>query len=117
MKVECNKLGCGANSLKDDKYCFWHSSNPAVVKKRKQARERGGSRGKLQCNDAIESVADVKRVLTETINELRSSGTQNVVGKARATGYLCSILLVSIEKGDLEERIAKLEELLTTDTT
>jgi len=115
--VECNKLGCGANSLKDDKYCFWHSSNPEVVKKRKKARKRGGSRGKLQCNDAIESVGDVKRVLTETINELRSSGTGNTVGKARAIGYLCEVMLTAFEKHDLEQRIAKLEEMSTTSIT
>jgi len=101
--------------MKDDEFCFWHS--PKTAEKRKAARRRGGSRGKIPKNDSIESIEDVKCILMETINELRSCGTDNIVGKSRATGYLCSIMISAFEKSDLETRVAKLEEMLTTSTT
>ena len=84
--------------------------------KRKAARSRGGSRGKAARTDTIEaitSVEDVKRIITDTLNELRAAPTENVIGKARAVGYLCGVALTAIEKADLEERISKLEESLT----
>ena len=99
--------------MTDDEYCYFHSVKPEIVKKRQEASARGGKKGKLSPrNDNIESIEDVKHILAETVNELRASPTNNVVSRARAVGYLCSILLVALEKGDMEERIAKLESLL-----
>ena len=114
--MRCAKDGCGAARMKDDEYCYFHSQRPEIVEKRKQARSKGGSRGKVQQSDVIESVRDVKAVLAETINELRSS-EGNVVSRGRAVGYLCGVLLNAFEKADLEERIAKLEEVLIDSTT
>lgn len=108
--AKCSKDGCKANAIRDQKYCFSHSTNPETIQKRKQARSKGGSRGKLRVVDSINTIQDVKRIIAETLNEVRSSPTENIVGKARAIGYLCGIALTAIEKGDLEERIAKLEE-------
>ena len=106
----CKKTGCKAPALKNDELCFAHSMKPEIVQKRKAARSKGGSRGKLRIVDSINTVQDVKRIIAVTLDELRSSPTDNVVAKSRAVGYLCGIALTAIEKADLEERIVKLEE-------
>lgn len=110
----CAKPGCKAQALTDDQYCFSHSTKPLIMEKRKRARSKGGSRGKLKMTDVtIATVQDVKDIITETLNELRSCSSDNIVAKSRAVGYLCGIALTAIEKADLEERIAKLEEAQT----
>ncbi len=97
--------------MKGDPYCFWHS--PQTAERRRQAGRKGGSKGKLQVKGVdIQSVEDVRRVLSEALSELRASPSENVSTKARAIGYLCSIALVALEKGNLEERIARLEDLV-----
>lgn len=109
----CAKDGCKANALtdSDDNYCYQHSTKPLVMEKRKRARSKGGSRGKLPVADVtIATVQDVKNIIMEAINGLRSCSSESIVAKSRALGYLCGIALTAIEKGDLEERIAKLEE-------
>lgn len=114
MKLQCKKQGCKAYAMKDDPdgLCFWHS--PATAEKRQQAGRRGGGRGKVERESlGIETVADVKAILVETITELRGAATENTIGKARAVGYIASILLVALEKSDLERRVARLEELLS----
>jgi len=109
--AKCSKNGCKANALTDDTYCFQHSQKPLVMEKRKAARSKGGSRGKLPVADVtIATVQDVKDIITETLNELRACSSDNIVAKSRAVGYLCGIALTAIEKADMEERIAKLEE-------
>lgn len=110
--AKCIKKGCKAHAITDDDYCFAHSQSLKIVQKRKTARKKGGSRGKLRVTDtSIDSIEDVKRILVEAINELRSCAAESTVSKARALGYLCGIALTALEKGDLEERIARLEEL------
>ncbi len=108
--MKCERPGCKANAIRGDQYCFSHSMAPEIVEKRKTARSKDGSRGKLRIVDSINTIQDVKRIIAATLNELRSSPTDNVVAKSRAVGYLCGIALVAIEKADLEERIVKLEE-------
>lgn len=107
--MRCARKGCGAAAMRNDKYCFFHSAAPETVKRRKKAQKRGGARGKSKRSDSIESVQDVKNVLAEAINELRSSGTQNTIAKTRVIGYLAGVMLAAIEKGDIEERVAQLE--------
>jgi len=110
--MNCKQSGCKAPALRDDDYCFWHS--PTTAKKRREAGRRGGKKGRLQVRNVdIQSVEDVRHILSETLSELRSSPAESVTTKARAIGYLCSICLVALEKGDLEERLGKLEELMS----
>lgn len=116
--ARCAREGCGANALKIDSLCFQHSELKEIVESRDRARKRGGSRGKLRQSDVtIGTVQDVKAIIAETLNDLRSCSTDNIVAKSRAIGYLCGVALTAIEKGDLEERIAKLEEAQTESTT
>jgi len=50
--IKCSKTGCGANTIRDDDLCFSHSQKPEIVEKRKAARSKGGSRGKLRVVDS-----------------------------------------------------------------
>jgi hypothetical protein len=106
--LKCKHPGCKSYALKDssDGLCFWHSHTTA--EKRRQAGRKGGARGKLDRSDNIKDMSDVKRILSETIAELRTDST-NVVSRARAVGYLLSVWVTAYEKSDLEARIAALE--------
>ena len=116
--AECSKDGCRANALRDEALCFAHSTKPEIVKKRDAARRKGGSKGKLQLQDVdVQTIEDIRGILSETVSELRSSASENLVSKCRTVGYLCSILLTTLEKSDLEDRISMLEESLSESTT
>ena len=114
--MKCEHTGCNAHAMKDDQHCYFHSQKPEIIKKREEARKRGGQRGKLAVEDDVETVEDVLKLLSDTLNELRSSPAESVVSKSRAIGYLCSILLTALEKNDMEERLCKLEEMLDEST-
>ena len=114
----CAKEGCRAHALRGDDLCFAHSMTPESVQKRKEARSKGGSKGRLHIQDLdIRTVEDVRSVLSETVSELRSTASDNLVSKSRTIGYLCGILLTALEKSDLEERIVKLEEAQAESTS
>ena len=115
--MRCNHPGCKSYALKGDPsgLCFWHS--PATADRRRKAGKKGGSRGKLPVEVMdINSIKDVRDILAEAISELRASSTESIVAKARALGYLCNVAMVCIEKGELEDRVARLEELLNEKT-
>lgn len=110
--MKCSKDGCKAPALKLDEYCYWHSEN--TKEQRKRSARKGGSRKLLQVESVpIETVEDVKRIISEAINELRLAPSESLVSKARAIGYLASVLMDAIEKSDMEKRISELERLLT----
>lgn len=115
--MQCKKNGCRAYAMKDDPdgLCFWHSDR--TKDRRRKAGKRGGSRGKMPVQDVdIQTVDDVRQILSQAISELLSASSESITAKSRAVGYLCSVALVAIEKGSLEDRIAKLEELLSQKT-
>lgn len=110
--MQCSKDGCRANSLKSDSYCFWHSDTTAA--KRKEAGRTGGSRGKRKIEPGnYQTVADIQELLVETVNELRCSGSQDIIAKCRTAGYLAGCLLTCVEKGALESRVAAIESRLS----
>ena len=118
--AECAKPGCRAHALKDDTYCFNHSQRPDVIDKRAAARSRGGRRGKVleaAYIESIDSIDDLKQVLADALNELRLCGSENIVGKARAIGYLVNVAAGLLKDGDLEQRLSALEESLAESTS
>jgi len=109
--MKCSKDGCNAPALKDGEYCFFHSEK--TKEQRKRSASKGGSRRRIHVEDVpIETVEDVKRILAEAVNELRGSASESLVSKARAIGYLASVLMDAFEKSDIENRITELEKLL-----
>lgn len=112
ISLKCAKKGCRAWAMTNDEFCFWHS--PKTAEKRREAGRRGGSRGKVQKkSDVIETIADIKIVLAESLNELRSCGSTDVVKKSRAVAYVCHVLADIIKDSDLERRLRELEETLS----
>jgi hypothetical protein len=112
--MKCVKDGCKAPSLKGDTFCYWHSEKTA--KQRKQSSRKGGKRCIFpiaEIPDAITSIEDVKQILTTTIKALMRSPSENLTAKARAIGYLCSIMMLSFEKSDFENRLSEIEKLLS----
>lgn len=62
----------------------------------------------------IKKPQHVRQVISEQINILRdmpAKTNDEKIKKAKAIAYLSSVALTSIREGDLEERIADLEEL------
>ena len=106
--MNCQKPNCKAPALKNDNFCYFHSET--TKEQRANSARKGGSRKHKNAADMkIETVADVKAIIAECINELRRANVK-VVARTRAIGYLASIMVDAIEKTDIEARIAELEQ-------
>lgn len=57
----------------------------------------------------ISTATDVRRLLTEQINNIRKSNLKDM-DKARTIGYLSNIVLTAIKDGELEERVKEIEK-------
>ena len=58
----------------------------------------------------LAQIADVTTLLGRTINDVRQGKVD--VKVANAVGYLAGVLLKSLEGGDVEQRLAALEEAM-----
>lgn len=58
----------------------------------------------------VNSAAGVNRLLQRVINSLLKNEIKQ--GTAKTIGYLCNIILKSLEIGELEDRLAALEDKL-----
>ena len=58
----------------------------------------------------VNSAAGVNRLLQRVINSLLKNEIKQ--GTAKTIGYLCNIILKGLEIGDLEDRLAALEDKL-----
>ena len=105
---------CRANAMTGSEYCFFH--DPSTAEEREAARQAGGRVGKTtvlspDTPDApLSSMADVVRLLGETINQVRRGEIDPKV--ANAVGYLASALLRALEQGDIEKRLAQVEVIV-----
>lgn len=68
--------------------------------------EPGGCDRKTQIR--LKNLLDVRRFLARVLNDLDANRIQE--SKAKALGYLCSIMKDIIRDSDLEQRITKLEK-------
>ena len=59
---------------------------------------------------SFDTVEDIKQAMTETLNELRLSGTSSLTSKARVLIFGYMSMLDVIEANDFELRLKKLEE-------
>ncbi len=105
---------CKAWSMSDSRFCFFH--NPERKTQRSKAQKRGGqnkSRKSLPPSTPeaiIESAVDIVRLLAATINQTRRGEIDTKI--ASCIGYLSSTILRAREQGELDERLAKLEQQL-----
>ena len=106
-----NGKSCKAYALHNSTYCFIH--DPQNVKKRAEARKKGGFHRRVIKRAeheyyAISSIKDINTILEKAINEacsLESSQSQ-----LRVLAYLCQTALKGLELGNLEERLNVIEE-------
>jgi len=100
---------CKAKPHKDG-LCFFHSD----PKKAAELGRKGGSRNRhtyetpLQPVAAPESAGDVKRMLAETMAEIRAGRMDPKLGST--LGYLGTALLRAFEVADFEQRLERLEQ-------
>lgn len=106
---------CKTAALRGRRLCFFH--DPSMAKKRKAARSRGGLTATIPTRAAVlpadtpdlklETAADVKKLLAETINQARRG--QLAVNVANAIGQLAGVLIKVIPGADFEARLLSLE--------
>jgi hypothetical protein len=104
---------CRARPLHGSRFCYFH--HPEKADSRAAGRQKGGKvRSKRAAvlpaatpDVPLDSVKDVTAFLGASINQVRRGELDVKVGNC--VGYLASVLLKSLEEGELEERIAALE--------
>jgi general stress protein YciG len=100
---------CKAKPHKDG-LCFFHSD----PKKAAELGRKGGRRNRhtyetpLQPVAVPESAGDVKRILAETMAEIRAGRMDPKLGST--LGYLGTALLRAFEVADFEQRLERLEQ-------
>ena len=106
---EATKRGgtaCRAAALPGSRFCFFHS--PKHAEARRKAQSRGGMANRMATLPAdapdvkVKDCADVVKLLSETINQVRRGEIDPRV--ANAVGYLANILLAATGQGELESR-------------
>jgi len=103
---------CRARALKSEDYCFAHSKEKEIVKKRHAARVKGGANSKRiykNIDEApIDSIDGAVKMLSSTIKEVKSG--ELPVNRANSVGYLLNILIKSLEIRDIEQRLVEIED-------
>lgn len=86
-----------------------HTTNPKIIDKRRKSQIKGGLARKSKIEPVeINSIADIKGILTDAINQLRAS-SGNPISRIRALGFISSIMLSCLESLEIEQRISRLE--------
>jgi hypothetical protein len=115
-KTKSNGLRCQTMAMHDSRYCYFH--NPAKRTERKAAQRKGGQANGpavLPADAAdvpLHSGKDVVALLAETINQVRKGQLSPKI--ASTVGYLASLWMKALERNDIEERLARVEEALET---
>ena len=101
---------CKCSSLQGETRCYWHSATTS--EKRKISSAKGGSAITNRNRIPLRNMSDVMAFLEETINDVRRFRSPQAIARARAVGYLLTIAISALEKGDIERRICDLEAKL-----
>ena len=109
-----NKETCKNNSLKNDKYCYWHSSRVTEAEKNLN-RSNGGKQKQIKCNTEfvefeIESIKGVCKLNATLINAV----LKNKIDLKIATGicYMLNLQMKAIELETIESKIFKMEDVI-----
>ena len=109
-----NGQPCGSPPLHGGEFCFMHS--PERIKEVQDARHLGGLRRKRESAissafllESLKSIEGVRRLID--LAALDTAALDNSVARNRTLLYAAVVALNALEKGDLEERIAALEEI------
>ena len=113
-KVKGNGERCRAMAMAGSQYCFFHE--PSVAEARKAAQRQGGQANGQEVLPAdaadvpLHSGKDVAAFLAGTINQVRKGQVSPKI--ATTVGYLSSLLMKALETTDIEERLARIEQVL-----
>lgn len=104
---------CQSPAIGDTGYCYFH--NPEMASKRAESRKKGGLNrraGKKSEHGpySIRGSDDVMRALEDALNDV--DALENSHSRARTIGYLCQIILKTLEIGAIEERLEALEKVV-----
>jgi hypothetical protein len=111
---------CRAYAVHNSQYCYVH--DPACAAHRQAARKAGGvARSRRAAvlpadtpDKALSSAKDVSRLLADTINQtLRGEIDPRI---ANTVGYLATNLVKTIDRTDVEARLARLEQVVASQT-
>jgi len=104
---------CRAAPLHDSNYCLMHS--PEHAQEAQEARRLGGLRRKREVTvtgaydfEGLETVSGIRRLVEVAV--LDTLGMENSISRSRTLAYLAQVALRTLEVGDLEQRIAALEQ-------
>src|SRR3972149_4601897 len=106
---------CRAAPLRGSDYCLWHS--PEHAAEVAEGRRLGGLRRRREVAISgaydfagLASVIDVRRLLE--VAALDTLGLENSVACSRTLAYVAQVALRTLEVGELEDRLAAVEEVL-----
>lgn len=104
---------CKAPPLHDSQYCLMHS--PEHAQEVQEARRLGGLRRKREATvsgaydfEGLETVAGIRRLIHVAV--IDTLGMENSISRNRTLAYLAMVALRTLEVGNMEERIAALEQ-------
>jgi len=115
-----NGSRCGANAQPANNLCVFH--DPARAVDGLRARRAGGMNRSYPAtvlpsdtpDHPLTNMREVSNLLAESINQLRRGQLDPRI--ANALGYLAGTLLNALQKGELEERLSKIEAMLERNT-
>ena len=113
-KIKSDGQKCRAMAMADSQYCFFH--DPSAAKAREAAQRQGGQANGPAVLPAdapdvpLHSGKDVSTFLAETINQVRKGRVSPKI--ASTVGYLSSLLMKALETSDIEDRLARVEQVL-----
>jgi hypothetical protein len=111
---------CRAAPLIDQEFCFWHS--PEHAEEVAEARRLGGFRKRREAAvigaydlEGLETVAGLRRLLEIAVVD--TLGLENSVSRSRTLTYQVMVAAKLLETGELEQRIALLEDAVNGQRT
>jgi hypothetical protein len=108
-----NGQPCGAPRMRDGDHCLMHS--PEHAQEAAEVRRLGGLRRRREVTlsgaydvQGLETVADIRRLLQIAVVDTLS--LENSISRSRTLAYLAMAALKTLEVGELESRLAMLEQ-------
>ena len=109
-----NSESCKNNSLKNDKFCYWHSKKITEAEKNMN-RSNGGKNKIIKCNSdfpeyKLDNITAVCKLNTALINSV----LQNKIDLRIATGigYMLNLQIKAIELVSIESKLFKMEDII-----
>lgn len=111
-----NKETCKNNSLKNDKYCYWHSMKIPLAEKNKN-RSKGGKQKQIKCNTEFVEY-DIQNIkgICELNATLINAVLKDKVSLKIATGicYMLNLQMKAIEIQNAQSKTNNMPDVYIT---